>query len=38
VIPDNDLWIAATARQHELTLVSRDSHFSEIPDLYQESW
>lgn len=38
LIPDNDLWIAATARQHELTLVSRDSHFSEIPDLYQESW
>ncbi|MGD0898470.1 MAG: type II toxin-antitoxin system VapC family toxin, partial [Thermoguttaceae bacterium] len=27
-IPENDIWIAAAARQHDLTLVSRDSHFA----------
>ena len=26
-IPDNDIWIAASARQHLLTLVTRDVHF-----------
>ncbi len=29
-IPTNDIWIAATAMQHGLTLVSRDNHFTEI--------
>ncbi len=29
-IPDNDLWIAAGARQHGLTLLSRDGHFTSI--------
>ncbi|RKZ54335.1 MAG: VapC toxin family PIN domain ribonuclease [Candidatus Parabeggiatoa sp. nov. 3] len=29
-IPDNDIWIAAIALQYELTLVSRDQHFSKI--------
>ena len=33
LIPDNDTWIAATALAHNLTLVSRDAHFSRIPDL-----
>jgi tRNA(fMet)-specific endonuclease VapC len=28
-IPENDLWIAAMARRHDLTLVSRDRHFDE---------
>lgn len=32
-IPENDLWIAAIARQHRLTLLSRDSHFEEIEGL-----
>ena len=32
-IPENDVWIAAIARQHGLTLVSRDSHFREIERL-----
>lgn len=31
-LPENDLWIAAVARQHRLTLVTRDAHFKEIPD------
>jgi tRNA(fMet)-specific endonuclease VapC len=26
-VPENDVWIAAIARQHQLTLLSRDSHF-----------
>lgn len=33
LIPDNDLWIAATALEHNLTLVSRDSHFERVPGL-----
>jgi len=37
-IPENDLWIAATARQHELTLVSRDRHFAEIESLVTVIW
>lgn len=37
-IPENDVWIAALARQHDLTLVSRDAHFREIDDLKLESW
>jgi tRNA(fMet)-specific endonuclease VapC len=37
-IPENDLWIAALARQHQLTLVSRDTHFSAIPDLDVVAW
>jgi tRNA(fMet)-specific endonuclease VapC len=32
-IPDNDLWIAALALQHDLILVTRDQHFSCIPQL-----
>ena len=26
-IPDNDIWIAAIAKQRTLTLVTRDAHF-----------
>jgi tRNA(fMet)-specific endonuclease VapC len=37
-IPENDLWIAALASQHDLALVTRDPHFSEIVDLRRESW
>ena len=33
-IPDNDLWIAATAIVHERVLVSRDSHFTRINGLH----
>jgi tRNA(fMet)-specific endonuclease VapC len=27
-IPENDIWIAAIARQHDLILVTRDSHLA----------
>lgn len=37
-IPENDLWIAALARQHELPVVSRDEHFDFIPRLARLSW
>ena len=37
-IPDNDIWIAATARQHGLVLVTRDRHFLEIEGLENEAW
>jgi len=37
-IPENDLWIAAIARQHALTLVTRDKHFSDIDDLPTVAW
>jgi len=32
-IPENDIWIAALARQHEATLVTNDNHFQLIPNL-----
>ena len=37
-IPENDIWIAAAARQHNLTLVSRDRHFAEVENLHWEQW
>ena len=37
-IPENDIWIAASARQHELTLVTRDGHFDYVEDLFIEHW
>ncbi len=38
MIPENDLWIAALARQYDLTLVSGDQHFAEVDNLRWESW
>lgn len=32
-VPDNDLWIAALALQHDLMLITRDHHFESIPQL-----
>ena len=29
-IPENDIWIAATAAQHQLTLATRDPHFRHL--------
>jgi len=37
-MPENDIWIAAIALQHGLTLVTRDSHFSEIESLGTAAW
>jgi len=32
-IPDNDLWIAALALEHDLQLITRDNHFKNVPQL-----
>lgn len=37
-IPENDIWIAALAMQHDLILVTRDAHFQEVQNLTTESW
>ena len=37
-IPENDIWIAALAREHGLTLVSRDEHFNKIDELKSVEW
>jgi len=37
-IPENDVWIAAIARQHGLTLVTRDAHFAVVEGLSSETW
>jgi tRNA(fMet)-specific endonuclease VapC len=37
-IPDNDVWIAASTRQHGLTLATRDAHFENVSNLDSENW
>ena len=37
-IPENDIWIAAVALQHDLALVTRDTHFNEIENLKTVVW
>lgn len=37
-IPENDIWIAAIALQHQLALVTRDAHFAAISNLFIETW
>lgn len=37
-IPENDIWIAAIARHHALTLVSRDGHFTAVDGLTVVAW
>jgi tRNA(fMet)-specific endonuclease VapC len=32
-VPDNDIWIAALALEHDLVLITRDKHFERIPQL-----
>lgn len=38
MLPDNDLWIAATAFQYDLILAARDQHFTWIAGLSLEQW
>jgi tRNA(fMet)-specific endonuclease VapC len=33
-LPENDIWIAAIAKQHNLTVVTRDARFQEIENLH----
>ena len=37
-IPENDIWIAAMARQHDLPVATRDSHFAAVPRLKTLAW
>ena len=37
-IPQNDIWIAAVALQHGLTLLTKDQHFQNVDDLSIQSW
>ena len=37
-IPENDIWIAALARQHQQPVVSRDDHFDYVADLRRVAW
>ena len=37
-IPENDIWIAALAREHDLTLATRDHQFAALPELATVSW
>lgn len=35
-VPANDVWIAASAMQHGLVVVTTDAHFSRIPTIIAE--
>jgi len=37
-IPENDIWIAALAQQHDLPLATRDMHFAHVSDLVIVVW
>lgn len=37
-LPENDIWIAAVARQYNLTLATRDAHFQVIKGLQCDNW
>jgi len=37
-IPANDCWIAAIAKEHRLTVVSRDKHFDSVKGLHRILW
>jgi tRNA(fMet)-specific endonuclease VapC len=38
LIPENDMWIAAIAKQHSLSLVTRDDHFNRVDGLSIVKW
>jgi predicted nucleic acid-binding protein len=37
-IPENDVWIAALARQHGFSIMSQDAHFDAVPGVQRLSW
>ena len=37
-LPENDIWIAAVCLEHDLPLLSRDTHFHAIPGLTVHAW
>ena len=38
LIPENDIWIAALARQYQLEVASNDAHFDKVNDIKRISW
>ena len=38
MIPDNDIWIAALARQNDVALAHRDEHFQSITGIQMLKW
>lgn len=38
MIPENDIWIAATCLVHDLILASRDAHFEAVEGLLLVRW
>lgn len=37
-IPENDIWIIALAKQHNIEIVSRDIHFKNVENLKLTTW
>jgi len=37
-IPENDIWIAAIAAQHDCAVASRDEHFHGMDEILAEAW
>jgi tRNA(fMet)-specific endonuclease VapC len=37
-LPENDVRIAATAKRHDMVLVTRGRHFQEVEDLDTADW
>lgn len=37
-IPENDVWIAALAAQHQLPVATRDEHFDHVHEIVRVSW
>jgi predicted nucleic acid-binding protein len=37
-LPDNDIWISALVRHHNLSLVSRDADFDAVDGIRRISW
>jgi predicted nucleic acid-binding protein len=37
-VPENDLWIAALARQHGLPILTNDAHFDQVSGLERIGW
>lgn len=38
IIPINDVWIAALARQYGMTILSQDRHFDEVKNVRRSAW
>ncbi len=37
-LPTNDVWIAASAMEHGLRVVTTDKHFQEVPQILVDCW